>query len=274
MKRLFSSYALYLSLFILAIGSSPAFADDGTPVMSRILSSGELVLGTSANMPPMTFMQEDGTLGGLDISLAELMADVMKVKLVVKVMPFADLIPALENGKVDVVLSNMTINPSRNMKVAFVGPYMTSGKCIITKQENIAKADDPKKLNVKDMRLVVMKGSTSENFVRTLMPDVKVETVSEVQQGAEMVAGDKAGGMLTDYPICLSVIKDNPDAGFVTVFSLLTYEPIGIAVAGNDPLLINWMDNFIERLEQTAVLDALGKKWFGDLTPPEAAAQQ
>ena len=267
MNRIIRSYALLVSLLFLAAGSSIAIADNGTPVMSRIQKSGELVLGTSANMPPMTFKAEDGSLGGLDISLAELMADVMKVKLVVKVMPFDELIPALENGKVDVVLSNMTINPSRNMKVAFVGPYMTSGKCIVTKEETIAKAEDPKEINAKDMRLVVMKDSTSEDFVRTLMPDVKLKTVKESQEGAEMVAKDKVGGMLTDYPICLSLIKNNPDAGFVSVFSLLTYEPIGIAVAGDDPLLINWMENFLERLKQTGVLDAIGKKWFGDLAP-------
>lgn len=265
MKQRFRGYVLLISLFMLAAASNAAIANDGTPVMSRILKSGELVLGTSANMPPMTFKQEDGTLGGLDISLAELMADVMKVKLVVKVMPFDELIPALNSGKVDVVLSNMTINPSRNMKVAFVGPYMTSGKCIVTKEETIAKTDDPKKLNANDLRLAVMKDSTSEDFVRTLMPNVKIETVKEAQDGAELVAKDKVGGMLTDYPICLSLIKNNPDAGFVSVFSLLTYEPIGIAIAGNDPLLINWVENFIERLKQTAVLEAIGKKWLGDL---------
>ena len=274
MKHLFTRYGVLLSLLMLAVGSTAAVAADGTPVMTRIQKSGELVLGTSANMEPMTFKQSDGTLAGLDIDLARLMANAMEVKLVTKVMPFKDLIPALRNGEVDVVLSNMTINPARNMNVAFIGPYLTSGKCVITKEETLAKAEEVKDLNAKDVSFAVLKDSTSEKFVRTLMPNVIVKPVSNSQEGAEMVASDKVSGMLTDLPVCLSTIKNNPDAGFVTVVSLLTYEPIGVAVSGDDPLFINWTENFLERVTETAMLDVLAVKWFGELAPNQADEEE
>ena len=270
MNRILRRYGVLISLLILTAGNTAALAVDGTPVMARIQKSGELVLGTSANMEPMTFKQSDGTLAGMDINLAELMANAMKVKLVIKIMPFDELIPALHSGKVDVVISNMTINPSRNMDVAFVGPYLTSGKCVVTKEETLAKADEAGDLDIKDVRLAVLKGSTSETFVRTLMPKAAVRTIENNQEGAEMVASGKASGMLTDLPVCLATIKNNPDAGFVTVVSLLSYEPIGIAVQGNDPLFINWTENFLERITQTALLDVLAVKWFGDLAPRQA----
>jgi polar amino acid transport system substrate-binding protein len=274
MKHLFTRYGVLLSLLMLAVGSMAAVAADGTPVMTRIQKSGELVLGTSANMEPMTFKQSDGTLAGLDIDLARLMANAMDVKLVTKVMPFKDLIPALRNGEVDIVLSNMTINPARNMNVAFIGPYLTSGKCVITKEETLAKAEEVKDLNAKDVSFAVLKDSTSEKFVRTLMPNVIVKPVSNSQEGAEMVASDKVSGMLTDLPVCLSTIKNNPDAGFVTVVSLLTYEPIGVAVSGDDPLFINWTENFLERVTETAMLDVLAVKWFGELAPNQADEEE
>jgi polar amino acid transport system substrate-binding protein len=273
MKQSLRRYALLFSLLILAVGSTAAVAADGTPVMTRIQKSGELVLGTSANMNPMTFKQSDGTLAGLDIDLARLMANAMEVKLVTKVMPFKDLIPALRSGEVDVVLSNMTINPARNMNVAFIGPYLTSGKCVVTKEETLAKAEEVKDLNAKDVSLAVLKDSTSEKFVRTLMPNVIVKTVLNSQDGAELVASDKVNGMLTDLPVCLATIKNNPDAGFVTVVSLLTYEPIGVAVSGDDPLFINWTENFLERVTETAMLDVLAVKWFGDLAPGQSDEQ-
>ena len=270
MNRILRRYGVLISLLILTAGNTAALAVDGTPVMTRIQKSGELVLGTSANMEPMTFKQSDGTLAGMDIDMAELMANAMKVKLVIKIMPFDELIQALHSGKVDVVISNMTINPSRNMDVAFVGPYLTSGKCVVTKEETLAKADEAGDLDIKDVRLAVLKGSTSETFVRTLMPKAAVRTIGNNQEGAEMVASGKASGMLTDLPVCLATIKNNPDAGFVTVVSLLSYEPIGIAVQGNDPLFINWTENFLERITQTALLDVLAVKWFGDLAPRQA----
>jgi len=259
------TYGLLLSLLMLLGSSSALMAADGTPVMDKIKKSGELVLGTSATMEPMTFKRADGTLAGMDIDLAELMAGGLGVKLVTRVMPFEDLIPALQSGKVDVVISNMTINPGRNMDVAFIGPYLTSGKCIVTREESLAKADEAGDLDMKSVKLAVLKASTSEQFVRTLMPNAGVVVIENTSEGAALVSSGKASGMLTDYPVCLATIKNNPDAGFATVFSLLSYEPVGIAVAGNDPLFINWSENFLERLDQTALLDVLGVKWFGDL---------
>ncbi|MCG6935994.1 MAG: transporter substrate-binding domain-containing protein, partial [Proteobacteria bacterium] len=136
-KYLASGITLFTLLFILVV--SNVVAAEGAPVISSIQKSGKLVLGTSGTMPPMTEKLKSGKVVGLDIDLANMMAETMGVKLVIKVLPFEQLIPALESGKVDVVISNMTINPSRNMHVAFVGPYMNSGKCMITKEAVIAK---------------------------------------------------------------------------------------------------------------------------------------
>ena len=265
MKQILRRCGILLSLLILTAGSTITLAADDTPVMTRIQKSGKLVLGTSANMEPMTFKQADGTVTGMDVNLAELMAGAMDVKLETKVMPFDKLIPALRSGKVDVVISNMTITPSRNMEVAFIGPYLTSGKCVVTKEETLAKAEETEDLDLKDVHLAVLKGSTSEAFVRTLMPNVTIETIENNQQGADLVSSGKVRGMLTDLPLCLATIKNNPDAGFVTVLSLLSYEPVGIAVPGNDPLFMNLVENFLERVTRTALLDVLAVKWFGDL---------
>ena len=115
------------------------------------------------------------------------------------------------------------------------------------------------------MSLVAIKGSTSEDIITTLMPKVKLTTVGSIEEGVKLVAEDKAGGMMADYPVCLHTISTNKEAGFISVFSRLTYEPIGIALPANDPLLLNWTQNFLERLEKTETLEVLGIKWLGEL---------
>jgi len=212
----------------------------------------------------MTYKQSSGKVIGLDVDIARIMATSLDVKLTIKTMAFDELVPALKKGDVDVVISNMTITPERNKSVAFVGPYMSSGKCIITKQENLAKAEQSEDLNTSKTRIVVLKGSTSELFIKTLLPKATVTTTDDLQNGVKMVKEDKVGGMMTDYPVCLSTLKNYPDAGFVSLFSLLNFEPIGIAVPGNDPLFINWTENFLERLDGTGTLDEIGAHWFGE----------
>lgn len=125
------------TLFFIFI-SSNAHAVDGAPVLSRIQKSGKLVVGTSGNIPLMSEKLMTGELVGFDIDIAKAMADTMGVNLELKSMPFDQLIPALEQGMVDIVLSNMTMTMDRNMRVAFAGPYFVSGKCLITKEQEIA----------------------------------------------------------------------------------------------------------------------------------------
>jgi len=139
-------------------------------------------------------------------------------------------------------------------------------KSLITKEETMAKADDAKDIKASDVTMAVIKGTTSENFVKKLLPQVKRTPVADADAGTDLVANGKVNAMLTDFPICLSVMKRYPDSGFQSVVSLLTYEPIGIALAANDPLFANLVDNFLMRAENVGVMSALSLKWFGGAT--------
>jgi polar amino acid transport system substrate-binding protein len=92
------------------------------PMLDRIVAKKELVVGTAASMPPLNMTMKDGQIAGMEIDLARLISGALDVKLTLKQMPFNDLLPALQAGQVDMILSGMTITPARNLKVAFVGP--------------------------------------------------------------------------------------------------------------------------------------------------------
>lgn len=257
------SILAFASLFLVILSSS-AQAAEGTPVISRIQKSGKLVVGTSGTMPLMSEKLMTGELAGFDIDMARALAETMGVELELKSIAFDQLIPALENGKVDIVLSNLTMTIERNMRVAFAGPYFVSGKCLVTKEQKIAEADAPEDLKASDVKIAVVKGTTSENFVKELLPEAKRVVVADVDKGTQQVAKGDVNAFLTDFPICLSVMKRFPDSGFQSVVSLLTYEPIGMAVPANDPLFMNLVENFIDRADNVGLIQQLGVKWFGE----------
>ena len=70
--------------------------------------------------------------------------------------------------------------------------------------------------------------------------------------------------MVADYPLCAVSLVRFPDAGLVSGFSLLTYEPLGVALPGNDPLLLNWVTNFLGRMEGTGTLELMRDRWIDD----------
>jgi len=250
-------------LLILAVTLSLFAQTGGASALSRILERGTLIVGTSGNMPLMSFVGPGGDARGFDVDLARFVAQAMNVKLEKRLMPFGELLPALEKGEVDMVISNMTITPERNLRVAFAGPYLVSGKCVVTKDEVLAKGSGTD-LNTTEIKVAVLAGSTSESFVRELLPQATVVAVDDYEDAVAQVRRDEASGLLTDYPICKALLKANPDAGFISLFSLLTYEPIGIALPANDAHFLNFTQNLLERLEQTEVIEQLGKLWFGD----------
>ena len=263
MRQMLPPGPLLFALLLFAACTTLQAAEAST--LERVQARGTLILGTSGNMPSMSQSGSDGKVTGFDIDLARVMAGMMGVKLDIRVMPFSDLLPALETGTVDVVISNMTITPERNLRVAFVGPYITSGKCMVTRDKALAAAEQSTDLNTPETSIAVLAGSTSERFARELFPAATVMTFDDYAKGAEMVLKDSADGMLTDYPICLATLKSHPDAGLVSVFSLLTYEPIGIALPAGDAQFINWTENFLERMDGTHGLEEFGRRWFGEV---------
>jgi polar amino acid transport system substrate-binding protein len=241
---------------------APSPAPSASPVLDRILSRGELKVGMSGDMPPLNMLTKEDKIIGLDADLAAMVADAMGVKLNVQKIAFAGLLPALESGSIDMIISNMTMTPDRNLKVAFVGPYFTSGKGLLTKNSLLAQAKKFADINNPTFTFVALKGSTSEAVTRAGAPQAKLVSVSTENEGIQMLIDGKADAMLADFPICVVAAYRNQGSGLVPVVAPLTYEPIGIAVPKGDPQLVNWLENFVNSLEKAGYMKNLAAKWF------------
>ena len=265
MRKASSIIVLMVFVGLLAAVSEVFAAGEGTrisPVLDRIVGKKELVVGTAGSMPPLNMTTKDGQIIGIEVDLAKMIAGAMDVKLTLKPMHFNDLLPALERGEVDVVLSSMTITPGRNLKFAFVGPYFHSGKSILTKKKNVDDLDEIPKMNNPDKVLTALKGSTSQMFVERVLPKAKLVLADDYAQAVAMVRDDKAQAMVADYPICMVSVYRYPDDGLATLTKPISYEPIGVALQANDPLLVNWLQNFFNYLEKTGELELLIQRWM------------
>lgn len=230
--------------------------------IQKIVARGELVVGTEGNMPPFNMITKGGQLVGIEIDMAKRMAEELGVAVRFETMPFIDLAAALESGKVDMVLSNVTITSKRNRRFAFVGPYFVTTKSILTKKDTIAKAKTPGEVNLPEIRLAAKRGTTSQIFVQEKMPDVKLKLVGTYEIAVEMLRNDQIDGMVADYPICAVHVLKNPADNFVTVITPFTVERIGIALPPSDAHLINWTENFLENLQSTGELASMKEKWI------------
>jgi len=264
--RLFLPILLVLSQLACQSSTTSGGGHSATSPMrlQSILESGELRVGLSGNQPPLNMTNKSGEIIGLEVDLMKALAQSMGLTVRFVVKPFADLIPAIENGEVDVVISGMTITPERNARVAFVGPYFISGKSVLTKSAEIASADSATLLNNADHRYAVLAGSTSEAFVDQVLPKAVSVPAKDYDAAVQMVLDDEVQAMIADFPICQLSVMRHPEADLSTLMTPFTIEPLGIALPADDPLLINLIDNYLNTLENTGLLIQFKAKWFSD----------
>jgi len=259
MFRSFSHSLLAAVLLMVGFGASLARADSST--LERVLEADTLVVGMSGDQPPLNAINREGNFMGLDVDLARSLAKAMRVSLKIQKMPFGDLMEALDEGKVDLVISGMAITPERAVKARFVGPYMLSGKSILTRGDVIDQfASD--ELADQSVKLAALRNSTSATFVREAAPESELVEVDDYASAISMIKAGEVAGLVADMPTCILAVLRNPDADLVTLDEPLTIEPLGIAVSGGDPHFHDLVDNYLEALERTGLLQALRSKWM------------
>ncbi len=90
--------------------------------LSRSCRRGRIVVGTGADYPPFTDV-EDGQIVGFDIDLANEIAARLGYEVVYKVLLFDDIIPSLQAGKLSMAAPALTITEGRKLVIDFSDPY-------------------------------------------------------------------------------------------------------------------------------------------------------
>lgn len=240
----------------------PVFAG---PVLDEILAKGELRIGTTGMQPPITATLKDGQIIGVDADIARGLAKSMNLKAVFIKMSFNELLPAIETGKVDIVLSGMTMTIERNQRVAFVGPYYISGKGLLAKAREFSLLRETTGLNSPKVTIAAVKGSTSQDYARSLMPEAKLISPKSLKEAKDLLFNETVDVIVADFPFCVWASSVYTHKELFAGKSPLTYEPLGIALP-EDALFINIVQNYLNRIQQSGQLKEILEKWFNELT--------
>lgn len=268
MKRLvvlIAAIALTLGAFgCKTVDEAPKKAKSASPVLDRVFQTGILRVGMSGDQPPFNMTTAKGQIIGMEADLANALADSMGVRAEFEKKPFGELLKAVENGDVDIVLSQVTMTTARNTRVAFVGPYFISGKAILTRSKALGQADEVQDINMTGIRLSALAGSTSEAFIRQSVPTARLIATPTTDLAVAAVIDGKVDAMVADFPVCVVAVLRHPNADLITLESPFTFEPIGAALPPNDPLFLNLVENYIGILEGTGLMEQLEARWLNN----------
>lgn len=246
---------------VLSPGPAPPPAS-ASPVIDRIMRSGEVRIGTSGHQPPLTATTKEGMIIGFDADLAQALASAMGVRLKLVPLPFAELIPALRRGEVDMALSGLSMTPQRNLQVAFVGPYLVSGMSILTKSKTMAKLRKAEEIDTPNVSVAALASSTAERFAQETLPKANLTLVATLDEGVDLVREGRVDALLADHPFCEVTVYRYRDDDLTTLETPFTFEPLGIALPPDDALLINWTQNTLADLNDSGAIYGLMYEWF------------
>jgi polar amino acid transport system substrate-binding protein len=256
-------FPLLLALAIAGCASKKQ-PEEPRGALTRIVERGVIQVGMTGEQPPLTMLSKDGEFLGLDVALMRVLARNMGVEAKFVQLPFGQLLPALEAGQVDVVMSGMTITPARVARVAFVGPYFTSGKSILTRSEALATVAIAEELNRSDLRLAALEGSTSEDFVRATLPKATLVKTESLDEAVRKVIDGEVDALIADRETCSFAVLRNPDQGLIASEQSFTIEPMGIAVPLDQPRLANLIRVYLTALDERGAIEKARAFWFED----------
>jgi len=257
-----ASTAIAAALLITAALLAPP-ADAGS-TLERIRSAKTLRVGITGTQPPLNAKNKAGNIIGFEADLARMLGASMGVKTELVATPFAELLPKVAKGELDIVISGLTMTPERNLDVAFVGPYFVSGKSILSDEHTLADLQDAREINKPDMKLVALKDSTSQIFAEEIIPKAQLTTVASYAAGVKMVKDGTADVLIADHPFCMVAVLQDEGETLVTLAEPFTFEPIGMALPPDDALFVNLVTNFLTMIEGTGTLLEMKESYFAD----------
>lgn len=147
-----------------------------------------LKVGMELMYPPFETKDDAGNPSGVSIDLAKAFAKSMGMEAQIENIAWDGLIPSLQTGKVDVIISSMTINDTRKEQVDFSNPYAKAYLALLVgKNSPVQQAED---LNQAGRVIAVKQGSTGDSYARKNFPNATVNAfdsenacVMEVSQG-------------------------------------------------------------------------------------------
>lgn len=221
-----------------AASSASSAAPKGN-LMQQIKQRGKLVIGTASGFPPYEFIdtsKSQKTVVGIDIALAQKIADKLGVKLEVQDMNFSAILSSIAANKVDIAVSGITPTEERKKAVDFSDVYLSDHNVLLVRKEDAGKY---KKLeDFYGKKIGVQKSTQQEKLAKEYIKDSQVVALDKIGDALMEMQHGKVDAVPAQRVVAQQYLIMNPEIAESGV--IFEGEDVAPAVAvpkGNEDLL-------------------------------------
>ncbi len=180
----------------------------------KTVTDGKLTVATSPDFAPYEFYSidenENPTLVGFDIALAQYIADYLGLELEIIPMDFDGTLSELSAKKVDLALSGYSPDPAREDKMDFSDIYYVGGQSFVTVQDKADSFSTLADANKAEYQIGAQLGSIQADLAKENTPDADIVELSKVTDIiAELLSG-KLDGAFIETVVAEAYAKNYP----------------------------------------------------------------
>ncbi len=227
-------------------------------------SSKTLVVGMELAYPPFEMTDDKGVPTGISVDLARAFAKYLNRKLVIKNIAWAGLIPSLKTGKVDIIISSMTITEERKKSIDFSDPYSRSYlSLLINKNSPVQNIQD---LNVKGRKIAVKKGTTGHIYAQKNLPNAEIMVFDKENACVLEVVQGKADAFIYDQMTIYKNWKKNRNTTRAVLKPFQKdFEYWGAAFKKGNNELREKANAFFKEFKKQGGFNKLAEKYLSDI---------
>lgn len=231
------------------------------PTVSPSPTQPPLRVGMTTNYPPMVF-KDHGHITGLEADFAHGLGEELGRPITLVELAWERLIPALQAGQIDVIMSGMSITEARQRQVRFVQPYIRVGQMAIIRKSDQLILGAPSLLYRTHKRVGYEAGTTGETFVREKLPDAQAVPLPSPAVGLQMLRAGTIDVLIHDATTVWRVDSDEANTTLIGLFTPLTEEYLAWAVRQTDTDLYRDLNTILAGWRRTGHLQSLFRKWL------------
>lgn len=229
----------------------------------RAVGEESLLIGTEGAYPPFNSLTAAGELVGFDIDIAKALCLRMKAECDFVAVDWDGLVPALQAGRIDVIMASLTINEERRKHVLFTRKYYATPLSIVARKDAAPATTEPTEFA--GMTLGVQAATWQADYAAStfaasgaelkLYPS-QTEVMLDLANGRlDAVLSDRIqllDWMKTDGSQCCAMVGDVPG----------TAAEAGIAVRLDDIGLRDRLQGALDAIRADGTYDSIRKRYF------------